>query len=87
MSTAASSKHKAVPLATKVEIMKAVEGKKSKSAIAQEFGVSKSAVSRILKNKRKTIEVFESSTFRPDRKQLRTTAYTDVEDALLLWFK
>ena len=40
-----------------------------------------------MKNKRKTIEAFESSTFRPDRKRLRTAAYTDVEDALLLWFK
>ena len=40
-----------------------------------------------MKNKRKILEAFESSTFGPDRKRLRTAAHTDIEDALLLWFK
>ena len=85
---APSKGHKAIPLAKKVEIIKAVEEKKqSKTAIAHEFQVAKSTVSSILKNKRKTLEAFESSTFRPDRKRLRTAAHTDVEEALLLWFK
>ena len=84
---AASKCHKSIPLAKKVEIIKTVEGKKSKTAIGQEFEIAKSTVSSILKNKRKIFEAFESSTFGPDRKRLRTAAHTDIEDAFLLWFK
>ena len=42
---AASKGHKSIPLAKKVEIIKAVEEKKSKTAIAQEFEIAKSTVS------------------------------------------
>ena len=80
--------HQPIPLSTKVDIIKAVDGKqKSKSVIARDFNVARSTISSIIKNKEKTLEAFESSSFLPDRKRLRTATYTDVEDALLLWFK
>ena len=40
-----------------------------------------------MKNKEKTLEAYESSSFAPQRKRLQTAAHSDVEDALLIWFK
>ena len=82
------SSHQPIPLATKGAIIKAVDSKKkSKSLIAQEFGVAKSTVSTIIKNKEKTLEALESLSYLPERKRLRRAAHTDIEEALLLWFK
>ena len=33
------------------------------------------------------MDAFEQSAFKPDRKRLRTAAYEDVEEALVIWFK
>ena len=43
-------------------------------------------VTTIMKNKKKTLKAFESC-FLPEQKRLRTAAHTDIEEALLLWFK
>ena len=88
MASRPKSTHQSIPLSTKVEIIKAVDSKqKSKTSIAKDFNVARSTISSIIKNKEKTLDAFESSSFLPDRKRLRTTTYTDIEDALLLWFK
>ena len=80
--------HQSIPLSKKLEIIKAVDSKKkSKSLIVQEFGVAKSTIYTIMKNKEKTLEAVESSSYLPERKRLRTAAHTDIEKALLLWFK
>ena len=84
---ASKGSHQSIPLSKKIEIIKAVNSKKkSKSLIAQEFGVAKSTVSTIMKNK-KILKAVESSSYLPERKRLRTAAHTDIEEALLLWFK
>ena len=85
---ASKGSHQSIPLSKKIEIIKAVNSKKkSKSLIAQEFGVAKSTVSTINKNKEKLLKAVESSSYLPERKRLRTAAHTDIEEALLLWFK
>ena len=40
-----------------------------------------------MKNKEKILKAVESSSYLPERKRLRTAAHTDIEKALLLWFK
>ena len=71
--------HQPISLSKKVEIIKAVgNSQKYKSSIAGEFGVAKSTVSSIMKNK-KTLEVYESSSFAPQQKRLRTAAHSDVD--------
>ena len=53
--------HNPLSLAKKVEIIRAVASKeRSKSMINQDFSVTKSTVSSIMKNKEKILEAFES---------------------------
>ena len=81
-------RHRAISLSKKIELIDAVEaGTKFKSEIAASFGLSKSTLSTIIKNKVKLRELYESSTFEPERKRLRIAAYCDIEEALFTWFK
>ena len=86
-----SGKQKGLSLQTKVNILKAVEKSSgehgAKGRIAKEFGIANSTLSNIIKDKQKIFDTFERSEFELDRKRLRTAAFKDVEDALLLWFK
>ena len=84
----ASCSHQPISLTRKVEIIKAVESsKKSKSAIAEEFGVAKSTVTSIVKNKQKILEASDVASFTPERKRIRLAAHSDIEEALMIWFK
>ncbi|KAM6071935.1 tigger transposable element-derived protein 4 [Theristicus caerulescens] len=40
-----------------------------------------------MKNKEKVLEAFESLRFDPKRKRLRTAFYTDLEEALMKWYR
>lgn len=72
----------------KLEIIKAVEsGQHKRSFIARQYGISKSSISDVIKKKDKIVEAFEVSNVSPKRKRLRTSSYTDVEEAILLWLK
>ena len=78
----------ALSLATKVDILNSVEKSgKRRSSIAQEFGVSKSTVTRLWSKRAELRAALQSSQFGPERKRFRTAKYCDIEDALLLWFK
>ena len=82
----ASRRHKS--LSTKIAVIDAVEvGTKLKSEVADYFGLSKSTVSTILKNKAKLRGVYENSKFELQRKRIRTAVYGDIEEALFTWFK
>ena len=83
----AGCSHQPITLAKKLEIIKAVEsGRKSKSAIAEEFCVAKSTVSSIVKNKQKIVDASDACSFTPEQKRLRLAAHSDIEEALMLWF-
>ena len=64
--------HRSINLSTKIALIEAVEtGKETKSKIAESFGLPKSTVSTILKNKVKLREVHESAKFDPGKKRFR----------------
>ncbi len=72
----------------KYQVIKAVEdGKKKKGEIAKEFNIPSSTLSTWIKNKEGIKEAFESASFGPSTKRMRTALYPDVEKALDLWFR
>ena len=86
-----AAKEKALSIKDKVEILKAVDKHASefgaKGKIAKEFRIASSTLSTIITDKKEILDAFEQSAFKPDRKRLRTAAYEDVEEALVIWFK
>ncbi|XP_064417988.1 tigger transposable element-derived protein 4-like [Latimeria chalumnae] len=83
-----ASKRKAITLETKYQIVTAVDANKQyKKQIADEFGISPSTLSTILKSKDKILEAYQSNDFDSARKKLCTADYKDVENVLFEWFK
>ncbi|XP_007670010.1 tigger transposable element-derived protein 4 [Ornithorhynchus anatinus] len=80
-------KKKSLSIEEKVDIINAVESGKKKTDIAAKYGIKKNSLSSIMKNKDKVLEAFESFRFDPKRKRLRTAFYTDLEEALMKWYR
>lgn len=81
-----SRKRKAISLKTKYQIILAVdEGKKAKKDIGSEFCILPNSLSTILKNRDAILKHFDSSS--PSRKQHRSGAHTQFEEALFKWFQ
>ncbi|XP_055975104.1 tigger transposable element-derived protein 4 [Sorex fumeus] len=80
-------KKKSLSIEEKIDIINAVESGKKKAEIAAEYGIKKNSLSSIMKNKDKVLEAFESLKFDPKRKRLRTAFYTDLEEALMRWYR
>ncbi|XP_052034644.1 tigger transposable element-derived protein 4 [Apodemus sylvaticus] len=80
-------KKKSLSIEEKIDIINAVERGKKKADIAAEYGIKKNSLSSIMKNKDKVLEAFESLRFDPKRKRLRTAFYTDLEEALMRWYR
>lgn len=85
-----ASKQSALTLSKKLEMIAAVEKNdrektRTKTQIAQDFGIPKTTSSTIIKNKEKTKDAFEQSKFDPQRKRLRAAAFENVEEALVRW--
>ncbi|NWR58009.1 TIGD4 protein, partial [Bucorvus abyssinicus] len=78
---------KSLSIEEKIDIINAVESGKKKADIAAKYGIKKNSVSSIMKNKEKVLEAFESLQFDPKRKRLRTAFYTDLEEALIKWYR
>lgn len=75
-------------LETKYLAIKEVEaGGKTKTAIAQQFGVPANTLSTWIKNKSNIIQKYESSEFGPATKRMRAAEYPDLEKAVDIWFK
>ena len=84
-----AAKQSALTLSKKMEILAAVEKNDrekttTKTRIALNFGIPKTTLSTIVKNK-KIKEAFELSKFDPQRKRLRVAAYEDLKEALVIW--
>ncbi|XP_074847998.1 tigger transposable element-derived protein 4 [Carettochelys insculpta] len=80
-------KKKSLSIEEKIDIISAVESGKKKADIAAKYGIKKNSLSSIMKNKDKVLDAFESLRFDPKRKRLRTAFYTDLEDALMKWYR
>ncbi|NXK16103.1 TIGD4 protein, partial [Arenaria interpres] len=78
---------KSISIEEKIDIISAVESGKKKADIAAKYGIKKNSLSSIMKNKEKVLEAFESLRFDPKRKRLRTAFYTDLEEALVKWYR
>ncbi|NXE18629.1 TIGD4 protein, partial [Ardeotis kori] len=78
---------KSISIEEKMDIISAVESGKKKADIAAKYGIKKNSLSSIMKNKEKVLEAFESLRFDPKRKRLRTAFYTDLEEALIKWYR
>ncbi|XP_029464162.1 tigger transposable element-derived protein 4 [Rhinatrema bivittatum] len=80
-------KKKSLSIEEKINIISAVESGKKKADIAAKYGIKKNSLSSIMKNKDKILEAYESLRFDPKRKRLRTAFYTDLEEALMRWYR
>ncbi|XP_053259070.1 tigger transposable element-derived protein 4 [Podarcis raffonei] len=80
-------KKKSLSLKDKISIIAAIESGKKKADIAERYGIKKNSLSSIMKNKEKVLEAFESWQFDPKRKRLRTAFHTDLEEALVKWYR
>ncbi|NXT85773.1 TIGD4 protein, partial [Zapornia atra] len=78
---------KSISIEEKIDIISAVESGKKKADIAAKYGIKKNSLSSIMKNKEKVLEAFESLRFDPKRKRLRTAFHTDLEEALMKWYR
>ncbi|XP_009703165.1 PREDICTED: tigger transposable element-derived protein 4 [Cariama cristata] len=78
---------KSISIEEKIDIISAVESGKKKADIAAKYGIKKNSLSSIMKNKEKILEAVESLRFDPKRKRLRTAFHTDLEEALMKWYR
>ncbi|NXC19965.1 TIGD4 protein, partial [Corythaeola cristata] len=78
---------KSISIEEKIDIISAVESGKKKADVAAKYGIKKNSLSSIMKNKEKVLEAFESLRFDPKRKRLRTAFHTDLEEALMKWYR
>lgn len=78
---------KTLSLHNKFELIKEVETGAKKKDVAVKYGIPRSTVSTILKNKTKVIDAIESGNVRANRKRLKKGNFENVDDAVLQWFK
>ena len=57
------------------------------SVLAKELGITKNTISRWTKQKEDILNEYESSMVDPKRKRFRGGKYSDIEVALITWFK
>ncbi|XP_067896342.1 major centromere autoantigen B-like [Heterodontus francisci] len=81
-------KYKTLTIEEKYKIIKYVEEhpEKMKKVVAQKFNIPPATLSTYLKN-RERITADHQQNFSSQRKRMRTSAFPDVESALLGWFK
>ncbi|XP_064461904.1 tigger transposable element-derived protein 4-like [Ornithodoros turicata] len=78
----------ALSLTKKVAILQEVEDAMLlKTEIAKKFGIAKSTVCGMVKNRQKIMDAFSGSEFAPKRKRMQTAAHKDLEDVLLAWIR
>lgn len=84
MSVEGTVKRKALSLEIKVAVINAIENGQKKADVCRKFGLVNSTVGGIIKNKEKIMKSYEDGA---GRKRIRTCAKTNIDDALIKWFK
>ncbi|KAH7949521.1 hypothetical protein HPB49_011843 [Dermacentor silvarum] len=80
--------YRTLDLATKVEVLKEVDkGGTAKQDIARKYGIKPNMLSNFIKNKRSILDAFQDDKFKMSRKRMRTGAYPELENTLLIWIK
>ena len=81
-------KYIVLTLETKIKLLEDVDTKAmTLTEIGEKYGVHKSTVSKIVKNRQQIEEAYTSFSFQPDRKRMRTGKMEDVDEILYRWFK
>ena len=83
----AARKERAIVASVKHEIIAKIERGERQSSICRELSLSKTTVNSIWRNRKKLKQSLESAGFSIDCKRLRTSNHSDVDVALLVWFK
>ena len=83
----AARKKRAIVASVKHEIIAKIERGERQSSICRELSLSKTTVNSIWRNRKKLKQSLESAGFSIDCKRLRTSNHSDVDAALLVWFK
>jgi transposase-like protein len=78
-------KRKVLSVEEKVKVTREIKSGKKKVDLCREFGLVNSAVQTIWKNRDKIVSVLEQNGSRT--KRLRKPERSDVDEALLKWFK
>ena len=84
MATSGKSTRKSLSIEVKKRLLEEVDKGKKKLDICRDYGIAKSTLSTILKS-RKKLECLEDVA--PERKRARTAKHSEVDEALLMWFK
>ena len=71
----------------KIEIIADIERGEKQSAVCSRLSLPKTTVSTIWKNKEKLKRSFTSTEFQVDCKRFRSSTNSDIDAALLEWFK
>ncbi|KAG0445233.1 hypothetical protein HPB47_018103 [Ixodes persulcatus] len=80
--------HHALTLEKKMDVILDFEsGSYSKTALATKHGAPKTSLTRILHDKDKLQDAFETSRFGPQRKRLRHGDHEELEKCLVLWLR
>jgi len=78
-------KQTVLDLDQKIAIINDIEAVKKQAAVAASCGLSKQTINSIWQKREKLRQAFDSCASNR-RKRLRTSAFDDVEEALLKWF-
>ena len=76
-------KYKVPTLETKIKLLEDVDTTAmTLTEIGEKYGVHKSTVSKIVKNRQQVEEAYTSISFQPDRKRIRTGKMEDMDEVL-----
>ena len=81
----ASKKRKNLSVDEKIDALLCLDKGEKKSVVAKRLGIPPNTLSTWIKNKDKIMATYECNN--PERKRPRMSTYTDIESALLEWFK
>ena len=80
-------KRKALDLADRVRVIELSKNNKSARSIADDFGVGKTQIQSIIKNKDNIMKDYENNCNQGRKRQRKQTPHDDVNDLTWEWFK
>ena len=82
-----ASKRRQLCISDKIPIIaKCTIQHKTHSQVAEKYGVNRSTITKILKQKELILAEIEAGNCN-EKKRLRTLKYRDIDEAVLLWLK
>ena len=79
-----ASKRQSYSIEFKLKVLQEVDKNRKKKDICEEFGIAKSTLSTFIKDRDKLQDLNDVA---PTRKRTRTALHSDVDEAVLIWFK